>query len=211
MSQGPCALRASGTFWGAGLVPTAVDGAAGAVADVPRELIVRCQGGDPDAFGPIYEQFKGRMHGLALHLLGNRADADEATQEIFLTAWRSVSSFRFEARFSTWLYRLGVNLCLERLRRERRRRTLADGQAEAATPTTELPADKDDLRAHVRAALATLDPAYRTCVILRDLLGLSYVEIAAVLGVPLGTVRSRIARGREALREPLREWKDAAR
>ena len=167
--------------------------------------------GDRDAFAPIYEQFKVTIHTLAFHMLGNRADADEASQEIFLTAWRSLSSFRFEAGFGTWLYRLGVNVCLERLRRDGRRRALGNGRgadliraAEAASR-----AGADGPGADVRAALAALDPTYRACVILRDLEGLSYQEIAAALGVPVGTVRSRIARGREALRAALRDWEGA--
>ncbi len=167
--------------------------------------------GDRDAFAPIYDQFKGTMHTLAFHMLGNRADADEAAQEIFLAAWRALGSFRFEANFGTWLYRMGLNVCLERLRREGRRRALGNGQgadlirgAEAAAR-----AEADGPGADVRAALGTLDPAYRTCILLRDLEGLSYQEIAAALGVPVGTVRSRIARGREALRDALRDWKGA--
>ncbi len=167
--------------------------------------------GDRDAFAPIYEQFKGTMHTLALHMLGNRADADEATQEIFLAAWRALGSFRFEASFGTWLYRMGINVCVERLRREGRRRALGNGhgadllRAAAVAGRAEAEGPGPD----VRAALATLDPAYRACIVLRDVEGLSYQEIAGALGVPVGTVRSRIARGREALRAALRDWGDA--
>lgn len=183
-----------------------------AVSDIPRDLLIRCQEGDRDAFAPVYERFKRTMHTLALHLLGNRADADEATQEIFLAAWRALPSFRFEARFGTWLYRLAVNVCLERLRREGRRRVLGNGNGAGPEPValTARPA-ADGPGADVRAALAALDPAYRACVILRDVEGLSYREIAAALGVPVGTVRSRLARGREALRAALREWEGNAR
>jgi RNA polymerase sigma-70 factor (ECF subfamily) len=167
--------------------------------------------GDRDAFAPIYEQFKSRMHTLATHLLGNRADADEAVQEIFLAAWRALPGFRFDAAFGTWLYRLGVNVCLDRLRREGRRRALTNGHAadlaQAVHPAAR--AEADGPRADVRAALASLDPAYRACVVLCDLAGLSYQEIAGALGIPLGTVRSRIARGRDALRAALREWEGA--
>ena len=162
-----------------------------AVKDVPRELLVRCMEGDRDAFAPIYDQFKGTMHTLALHMLGDRADADEATQEIFLAAWRGLGTFRFEANFGTWLYRTGVNLCLERLRREGRRRALGNGHGAGLNrePQAATPAAADGPGADVRSALATLDPAYRACIILRDLEGLSYQEIAGALGVPVGTVR----------------------
>lgn len=182
-----------------------------AVNEIPRELLVRCQEGDRDAFAPVYERFKGTMHTLALHLLGNRADADEATQEIFLTAWRALGSFRFEAGFGTWLYRLAVNVCLERLRRERRRRVLGNGNGTGPPRSVPVaPAVADGPGADVRTALAGLDPTYRACVLLRDVQGLSYQEIASALGVPVGTVRSRIARGREALRAALREWEGNA-
>ncbi len=182
-----------------------------AVKDVPRELLVRCMAGDGDAFAPIYEQFKGTMHTLAYHMLGNRADADEATQEVFLAAWRGLKSFRFESGFGTWLYRTGMNVCLERLRREGRRRALGNGDGtdvgRAAEPAAR--AEADGPGADVRAALATLEPTYRACILLRDLEGLSYQEIAEAVGVPVGTVRSRIARGREALRIALRDWERA--
>jgi len=180
--------------------------------DVPRELLALCMEGDRDAFAPIYGQFKGMVHTLALNMLGNRADADEATQETFLTAWRSLGSFRFDARFGTWLYRLGVNVCLERIRREARRRALGNGHGADLVRAAKAGArsEMDGPAADVRAALASLEPIYRACVILRDLEGLSYLEIAGALGVPVGTVRSRIARGRNALRATLREWEDAA-
>jgi RNA polymerase sigma-70 factor, ECF subfamily len=182
------------------------------VKDVPRELLVRCIEGDRDAFAPIYEQFKDMVHTLAHHMLGNRADADEATQETFLAAWRSVGSFRFESGFATWLYRLGVNVCLERLRREGRRRALGNGHGADLVRATPLAAraEAEGPGADVRAALGGLEPTYRACVILRDLGGLSYQEIAETLGVPVGTVRSRIARGREALRARLQDWEGAA-
>ncbi|HEY7675727.1 MAG TPA: sigma-70 family RNA polymerase sigma factor [Candidatus Methylomirabilis sp.] len=179
-----------------------------AVKDVPRELLVRCMEGDRDAFAPIYEQFKGTMHTLAYHMMGNRADADEAAQEAFLAAWRGLGTFRFESGFGTWLYRMGVNVCLERLRREGRRRAMRNGHGAdlARAAKAAAPAEADGPGADVRAALATLDPAYRACIILRDLEGLSYQEIAEALGAPVGTVRSRIARGRERLRAALRDW-----
>ncbi len=155
------------------------------------------------------------MHTLAYHMLGNRADADEATQDIFLTAWRALPSFRYDARFGTWLYRIAVNVCLERIRREGRRRALRNGHGadliRAAQAAAAAPAEADGPGADVRAALARLDPAFRACVILRDVEGLSYQEIAEALAVPVGTVRSRIARGREALRAGLRVWEGAAR
>ena len=168
--------------------------------------------GDRDAFAPIYEQFKEPMHTLALHMLGSRADADEASQEIFLAAWRFLPSFRFASGFGTWLYRLGVHVCLERLRREGRRRALGNGHGADLLRAAAVAgrAEAEGPGADVRAALAALDPTYRACIILRDLEGLSYQEIAAALGVPVGTVRSRIARGREALRAALRDWEGAA-
>ena len=167
--------------------------------------------GDRDAFAPIYEQHKAMVHTLAFHMLGSRADADEATQEAFLAAWRSLGSFRFDARFATWLYRLAMNVCLERLRREGRRRALGNGHVGTVPGgAAAVRAVADGPQADVRAALAGLDPVYRACVVLRDLGGLSYQEIAGALGVPVGTVRSRIARGRDALRAALREWEGAA-
>jgi len=169
--------------------------------------------GDRDAFAPLYARFKGMIHTLAYHMLGNRADADEATQEIFLAAWRALPSFRFDARLGTWLYRLGVNVCLDRLRQEGRRRALRNGHGadlmRAARVALGARVEAEGPGADVRAALARLDPAFRACIILRDLEGLSYQEIAEALELPVGTVRSRIARGREHLRAALRDWEGA--
>ena len=153
------------------------------------------------------------IHTLAYHMLGNRADADEATQEIFLAAWRALPTFRFDARFSTWLYRLGVNVCLDRLRQEGRRRALRNGHGadllRAARAARGTRVEAEGPGADVRAALARLDPTFRACILLRDLQGLSYQEIAETLELPVGTVRSRIARGRESLRVALRDWERA--
>lgn len=130
-------------------------------------------------------------------MVGHPEDALDATQEALIAVARGLLGFDGTARFTTWLYRVATNAALDEIRRRRRRPVPAEprpGGEGSGDPTGPV-----DARLDIDAALATLPPEYRAAVVLRDLCDLDYAEIAAVLDVPLGTVRSRIARGREAL------------
>jgi RNA polymerase sigma-70 factor (ECF subfamily) len=139
-----------------------------------------------------------RVHAVCRRIAGNDADGDDATQEALIAIVRGLGHFVGTSRFGTWVYRVSVNACLDELRRRRRRPEPAD-----LTQLSVLSRPDHDTavaaRLDVDAALARLPPDFRAAVVLRDLCSLEYAEIADVLDVPIGTVRSRIARGRAAL------------
>ena len=164
--------------------------------------------GDPGAFGVLVGRHERRIYGLCLRILGNREDAEDATQEAFLAALRKAATFRRAAAFSTWLYRIAVNAATDQARRRGRARTVPLDPDDAGTPPrAHDPADHGDAVATavtVQAALARIPEEFRAAVVLCDLLRLPYAEAAAVLEVPVGTVKSRVFRGRLALAGELR-------
>jgi RNA polymerase sigma-70 factor (ECF subfamily) len=155
--------------------------------------------GDRDALEVLLRRHESSVFGLAYRMLGgSRADALDATQEVFLTVFRKASSFHHQSAFKTWLYRLTVNTCHDFGRKRARTPSpMADGPE-----PPERPADVET-RLSVEAALQQLLPGQRAVVVMRDLYGMSYGEIAASTGVPVGTVKSRIARARLRLGELL--------
>lgn len=180
------------------------------------ELVRKAAAGDSDAFEQLVLSYEKPIYNLCLRMCGNADDAMDLTQETFLKAWRNLGSFRADAAFSTWLYRLCSNLCIDHLRREQKRKILplqvedSDGDERpldvpdpAAGPEERLSAQED--RQQVAAALQSLEPEYREALTLRVLHDLSYADIAAVLQVREGTVKSRIARAREKMREAMQK------
>jgi RNA polymerase sigma-70 factor (ECF subfamily) len=166
-------------------------------------LVAAARAGDRDALEALLRRHYDRIAALCRRLAGNEADALDATQEALVAIVRGLATFDGSARFSTWAWRVATNACLDELRRRARRPVpgLPAG-AEAAAGGPGL-ADAVATRLDVDAALAALPEPFRAAVVLRDLCGLDYGEIAAVLGIPPGTVRSRIARGRALLAEHL--------
>lgn len=159
-------------------------------------LVQRAQLGDRDAVESLLRRHYDRVHGVCRRIAGNDADADDATQEALLAIVRGIGRFGGASRFSTWVHRVAVNACLDELRRRRRR----PEPTELPEPAPSGGADAGLAeRLDIDAALARLPLDFRTAVVLRDLAGLDYAEIAEVTGTPIGTVRSRIARGRAAL------------
>ncbi len=157
--------------------------------------------GDRAALGALLEAHYARIYALCRRMTGGDADALDATQDAMVAAVRSVHRFDGRSAFGTWLYRVAVNACLDELRRRRRRPLAPPGhedRAGTADPEATAIAAVD-----VDAALTALAPEFRAAVVLRDLCELTYDEIAEVLAVPPGTVRSRIARGRAALADAL--------
>lgn len=183
------------------------------VEDPDRELVARWQGGDEKAFEELIERHQQRVYRLLYRMMGNREDAEDLTQETFLSLHRHGHRFRSESRFSTFIYRVAANAALNRRRalgRGRSRVEKLKTRNDAGDDLPSAPRDPEDamlggeLSVHVRAALETLSPALRMPVILYDIEGLAYGEIAKVLGVAEGTVKSRIHRARQALREELK-------
>jgi RNA polymerase sigma-70 factor (ECF subfamily) len=179
-------------------------------------LVDAATAGDDDALDALLRRHHPRIQGICLRLTGNRADADDACQEALLALVRGLNRFDGRSTFATWAYRVTTNTCLDELRRRRRRPIpgLPDdlGRSGPVTGGTGLGGDPGPSgpvsgdhggtvadRLDIDAALARLAPEFRVAVVLRDLCGLSYAEIAEVIDVPVGTVRSRIARGRALL------------
>lgn len=183
------------------------------------ELIQAAREGDQHAFGLLVEANQAMAYQLAYRMTGNADDAADLTQEAFLNAWRGLSRFDGRSAFSTWLYRLTSNACIDFLRREKRRPTVSltaedEKGEEGGDYQTDLPDDRyspqpllEKREAHdaVRRGLAALSPEHREILVLRELEGLSYQEIAQALNTGEGTVKSRIARARLALRDFLQK------
>jgi RNA polymerase sigma-70 factor (ECF subfamily) len=177
-------------------------------AAADTELVAAAKGGDQRALDQLLRKHYDRVFAVCRHLLGNQADAADAAQNAMISAVRGLARFDGHAAFGTWLYRIATNAALDELRRRSRRPLLAD---QRATGDADLVADRmvdpgadgaygtvDD-RMLIGPALATIRDDYRAAVVLRDVADLDYAEIAEVLDIPPGTVRSRIARGRAAL------------
>lgn len=167
-------------------------------------LLEHVRSGDKAAFAVIMERHQDLVFAVSLRLMGNREAALDATQETFITVFRKADKFRAEAAFSTWLYRVATNTCYDLLRKQRRRQ--ADPLPDHLDPTDIRAEDgytSVELRPAIEAALAALPAEFRTAVVLADISGLSLAEVADVVGAPIGTVKSRIFRGRKLLAQLL--------
>lgn len=175
-------------------------------------LIERSRGGDLDAFNALVLAYQGQVYNLSLRMLGSPQAAEDATQEAFIAAYRAVSRFR-QGSFRAWLLRIAANACYDELRRRRSRPQVPlEAPAGEERPAAELPAadepldqraERLELARYLQEGLASLPPDQRLAVILRDVQGLAYEEVAEATGASLGTVKSRISRGRAALRDLL--------
>lgn len=158
--------------------------------------------GDPDAFGTLVRRHQGRLWAVAVRTLADPEEAADALQEALISAFRNAGSYRGEAAVTTWLHRIVVNACLDRVRRARSHPTTALPPTDVPSPTNEHAST--EARLDVQAALARLPEHQRVALVLVDLHDLPVAEAAVVLGVAEGTVKSRCARGRAALAELLR-------
>jgi RNA polymerase sigma-70 factor (ECF subfamily) len=163
-----------------------------------KELLRRAGAGDTRAFDVLVTRHEDRMFSLAVRMLGERADALDATQDAFISAFRRAKSFKGDSAVGTWLYRIAINACKDLIRKKTRwdARDRAPGDRPDGTPNLE---DEVSLRIDLRAALDRLPDEYRDAVVMHDLGGVPYEEIATATGVPIGTVKSRISRGRRQL------------
>lgn len=178
-------------------------------------LVQKCKGGDRGAFEILVVKYHRQIIALCYRLTGERESAEDLAQEAFLKAFRAIGSFREDSSFYTWLYRIAVNVCLTY--RSSHERKLAEaairesGNDENSMPlefgATEQTPEKrvlqKELGAEIRKALEGLPDDFRSALLLREIDGLSYEEIAEILDVPPGTVKSRIFRGREELKKKL--------
>ncbi len=179
-----------------------------------KDIIRQVLNGDNDAFALLVERYQTRLYNLALRMCGNEDDAFDLTQEAFVKAWRNLGSFQQEAAFSTWLFRLTSNVCIDFLRAKKRRTTVSltmreedseDSQLDLPDPA--ISPEEAVIRSEDRQALARamneLPVEYRQILTLRAIDDLSYSQIAQVLELEEGTVKSRLSRARARLREKL--------
>jgi RNA polymerase sigma-70 factor (ECF subfamily) len=182
-----------------------------------QELVASIRGGNAHAFVELIRRHHGRVRGLCASLLDDQSELDDAVQEVFLKVHRSLDKFHGDSAFSTWLYRVAMNHCLDVRRRVARRRTqsldaILESEGEAVSRFLEGsrrerdPAEEAEERAAALAVLSSLPDDYREILALRETQGLSYDEIASVLECSLDAVKARLRRARVELREKLRHF-----
>jgi RNA polymerase sigma-70 factor (ECF subfamily) len=177
-----------------------------------EQLVEDCLGGDVSAFDVLVDRWQRKIRGAAYRIVGSEEDAQDICQEAFLKAFRGLPSFKREARFSSWLYQIALNLSRDRLRRRKTRSWVSLDDAEEANPgriAAALGGPADDwvesreIQRLVALAVAALPDEQREVVVLKEYQGLTFPEIAEIQGVPLSTVKTRLYRGLSVLRERL--------
>jgi RNA polymerase sigma-70 factor (ECF subfamily) len=185
-------------------VPVATGGRAGAEEVSVRELVESCQAGDRAALELFFERYRDEVFTMAVGLCGDDALAGDIAQDVFVKVMTRIRQFRFDSAITTWLYRIVLNTFLDH-RRSRRHENLAFEELLIAREATQhIEVERREMARIVRAAVATLRPKLRIPLVLRYVSGLSYEESAAVLGIAVGTVASRLSRAHAALAEKLR-------
>jgi RNA polymerase sigma-70 factor (ECF subfamily) len=184
-----------------------------------EQLVKKCLQGDSQAFEELAIKYQNKIYALSYRYMGNEEDAYDMAQEAFIKAYRSLRSFKGDSSFGTWMYRIATNVCLDELRRRKRRiiplsldEPLAtrDGdevEKEIAdtSPTADIIYEQKELSQYIQQVLDEMKPDHKSTIILRDIMDLTYDEIAQVLNCSIGTVKSRLSRAREALRKKLGE------
>lgn len=180
-----------------------------------RRLVRLSQEGDIDSFECLIESHKQRVYNIALRMVKNRDDAFDVSQEVFIRVYKSIGKFGGKSSFSTWLYRITVNCCLDHLKKEGRYKYINDvgedgpgaGVVEnlRTEETPESIMESRIKRDELKRAICMLESDFRVAVVLRDIQGFSYDEISRITNANIGTVKSRISRGRRRLREIYRE------
>ena len=195
-----------------------VDNKNAITGDDDLQYVVLCQKGDTEAFGELVERHQKKMLNIAYRMLGDYDEACDIVQEAFLAAYKSIKKFKAEAKFSTWLYRIVVNYTKNRLKQKKNLaqhesgsfNESVDGQggctvclsaASEGNPAELL--EQSEREAHVQKCITALDVEYREVLVMRDIQGFSYEEIRDVLQIPEGTVKSRLSRARNALKDCL--------
>ena len=176
-----------------------------------EELVALAIGGDSDSFNQLVGRWERQIYALAYRVLGRDEDARDVCQETFLRAFRGIKGFKGQAKFSSWLYRIALNLCRDWIRRERRSAVMTPLDAEGEPPLPDLTMEtaedrtvRRDLGRLMTEAMATLSEDQRTTIVLKEYHGLTFQEIADLQGSPLSTVKTRLYQGLSRLRQQLR-------
>ncbi len=189
--------------------------------DIDYEIILRCQKGDVDAFEEIVRKYQKKMFNTSYRMIGDYNEAAEVVQDVFVSAYRNIKGFKGESKFSTWLYAIAVNLSKNRLKQIRGRAfheqlsiddpvDTDEGQVRTEPVCRDLSVleklEKKELEGKVQGCINALEAEFREVIVLRDIQGFSYEEIAAMLNIAGGTVKSRLHRAREAVRDCLKKF-----
>jgi len=176
------------------------------MADILKDTVCQAEEGDIKAFEQLYNATSGFVYSIALRINGNRPDAEEVTQDVFMQIYRNLRSFKFKSSFKTWAYRITVNTAINKYKqslREKNRRQEYKSEAErqlSMDKTNEF-IDKENTEKAVVSLLNVLDAKQRACILLREIEGLSYKEMSELLKININTVRSRLRRARQELLE----------
>lgn len=185
-----------------------------------RDLIKRAKSGDVEAFEQLILGCEKKVFNIAYRMIGNYDDANELAQEVFLKAFRSIKNFKGDCLFSTWIYRVTANVCLDELRRRKKKTVISldedielkDGEVKRQipddAPTPDIEAESNVIKNIVNESIRQLPDDYRNMIVLRDIQGFSYDEISKIVNCPEGTVKSRINRARQALKKILQGKKE---
>lgn len=182
-----------------------------------QELVKKSIHGDGQAFDELVLNYQNKVYALAYRYMSNEEDAYDMSQETFIKAYRSLKSFKGDSSFGTWIFRITTNVCLDEIRRRKRRvvpfsldeplATLDGEEVEKEIPDSSLSADRiyeqKEFNQYIQKKLDEMKPEHKTAIILRDVMELSYEEIASVLDCSIGTVKSRISRARVILQKKL--------
>jgi len=183
-------------------------------------LLDRSKSGDVAAFEQLIEGYQRKIFNIALRIVGNYDDAGDLAQEVLIRIYKSIRNFKEQSSFSTWVYRITTNVCLDEIRKRKNRKVISldeelkfdDGemsrQIASDDPLPEDTAERSELREIVNNAINSLSEEHRVVIILRDIQGFSYEEIAEMVKCPEGTIKSRINRARQALRNILQEKRE---
>ena len=182
-----------------------------------QHLIERVLGGESEAFGTLVHRWERHIYGLTLRMLGHTEDARDATQETFISAYTNLKHFRGDAKFSSWLYRIALNVCHSRLRRRSRRpdASLEEQYEEVGFEPSAPGAGADDrlldeqVGAHVRRALGAIPAEMRQVIVMKEYQELKFHEIAEILDIPVSTVKTRMYTGLKELRKRLEHLRPA--
>ncbi len=172
--------------------------------NISEDVLIKASRGDTDAFEKIYRATSGFVYNVAFRIANDREDAEEVTQEVFLTIYRKLKNFRFQSSFRTWVYKITTNSAINycKKRSKEKNRTVAyndDLKLASFHSEIEKQIDKEHQEETITSMLETLKPDQRACIVLRNIEGLSYKEIAESLEININTVRSRLKRAREIL------------
>jgi len=193
------------------------------VSDLEKLLIKKSQSGDVESFELLISSYDKRAYNIAYRIMGNEEDAKDMAQEALLRVFKSLKDFKGQAAFSTWLYRIVTNVCLDELRRRKNEKYVSmdssihteDGELHmelcSDKETPESVYERIEQRELIRNAIREMNEDYRTVIVLRDIQGFSYDEISGMLDCSLGTVKSRINRARTMLRDKLKDSMELSR